>query len=132
LVFIVDICLMMSYSTWLLCRLRWWHLLAIQESFALLQIMSSGMTDPLPLLYVSGVTERPLLLLLHRLLLVISMIFVVSTILVIGSIDLSIVLLLLPWWPLFHDSRSRARASEASMQTSTTVSRSTTVLGFSW
>jgi hypothetical protein len=46
------------------------------------------------------VTERPLLLLLHRLLLVISVIFVVSTILVIGSIDLPIVLLLLPWWPL--------------------------------
>jgi hypothetical protein len=32
--------------------------------------------------------------------------------------------------PLFHDSRSRGWASVASMQTSTTTSRPTTVLGF--
>jgi hypothetical protein len=56
--------------------------------------------DLTPLLYIIRVIDQPLLLLLRGLLLAISMIFAVSTIPVIGSIDLPIILLLLPWWPL--------------------------------
>jgi hypothetical protein len=56
--------------------------------------------DLAPLLYVIRVVERSLLLLFCRLLLMISTIFTVSTIPTIYSVDLSIVLLLLPRKPL--------------------------------
>jgi hypothetical protein len=56
--------------------------------------------DLAPLLYVIRVVERSLLLLFCRLLLTISTIFTVSTIPTIYSVDLSIVMLLLPRKPL--------------------------------
>jgi hypothetical protein len=77
--------------------LGWWHLLAIQKSLALLKIMLCGMMDLTPLFYISREMERHLLLLLHVLLLAITMIPVIN---MICSIDLPIVLLLLPWWLL--------------------------------
>jgi hypothetical protein len=52
------------------------------------------MIDLAPLLYIGRAMEWPLLLLLRRLLLTIS---VIPTI---HYIDLPIVLLLLPWWPI--------------------------------
>jgi hypothetical protein len=42
----------------------WWHLLVIQKSFALFQIMSRGSMDLAPLLHVVRVTERHLLFLI--------------------------------------------------------------------
>jgi hypothetical protein len=55
------------------------------------------MMDLAPLLCVDWATERPLVLLIHVLLLTIS---AISIILMIGCINLLIVLLFLPWWPL--------------------------------
>jgi hypothetical protein len=55
--------------------------------------MSRGMMDFTPLLSISRAMERPLLLLIYGLLLTI---FVVSAIPTICSVDLPIVLLLLP------------------------------------
>jgi hypothetical protein len=97
LILIVEIGSMMFALTWLLCHWFWWcHLLAIQKSFALLQIMSCGTMDLTPLLYVNRAKEQSLLLLICRLLLAIPMISTVSTIpavSTIGCVDLSIVLL---------------------------------------
>jgi hypothetical protein len=92
LVFIVSIRPMMFSSTRLLRHLRCWHLLAVQKSLALLQIVSCGAMDFAPLLCIIREMELPLLLLLRGLLLVI---FTVSTIPAICSVDLPIILLLL-------------------------------------
>jgi hypothetical protein len=70
----------------------WWHLLAIQKSFALFHIMSYGMMDLTPLLYVSRAMERSFLLMICGLLLAIPAIPAISTI---GYVDLPIILLLL-------------------------------------
>jgi hypothetical protein len=70
----------------------WWHLLMIQKSFALFQIVSSSMMDLAPFLFIGRAMEQSLLLLVRGLLLTISAISVISTI---SCIDLSIVLLLL-------------------------------------
>jgi hypothetical protein len=96
----VRICLTMFSSARLLHRLWCWHLLAIQKSLALFQIMPCGVMDLAPLLCIIMAIEQPLLLLLYGLLLMISTISMVSMIPAIYSIDLLTILLLLPWWPL--------------------------------
>jgi hypothetical protein len=83
---------MMFSSVQLLRHLRCWHLLAIQKSLTLLQIVSCGVMDLAPLLYIIRVLERSLLLLLSGLLLAVSTISPIPTI---YSINLSIILLLL-------------------------------------
>jgi hypothetical protein len=67
----------------------------IQKGLALLQIVSCGVMDLVPLLCIIRVMKRHLLLLLCELLLVIFVISIVSTIPTICSVDLPIVLLLL-------------------------------------
>jgi hypothetical protein len=67
----------------------------IQKGLALLQIVSCGVMDLVPLLCIIRVMKRRLLLLLCELLLVIFVISIVSTIPTICSVDLPIVLLLL-------------------------------------
>jgi hypothetical protein len=76
----------------------WWHLLVIQKSFALFQIVSCGTMDLTPFLYIDWVIEQSLHLLIRGLLLVIPMVSAISVIPVISSIgrvDLLIILLLL-------------------------------------
>jgi hypothetical protein len=42
----------------------WWHLLAVQKSLVLFQIMSSGMIDLTPLLCIIRATKKPLFFLI--------------------------------------------------------------------
>jgi hypothetical protein len=68
------------------------HLVAIQKSLALLQIMSYGAMNFTPLLNISRSTEQSFLVLFSELLVVIP---AVALILVIRCVDLPIFLLLL-------------------------------------
>jgi hypothetical protein len=76
-------------------RCWWWHLLTIQKSFSLFQIVSGGTMDLAPLFYVSKVIEQSFLLLIQGLLLAISVISAIPMVSMIGCIYLPIVLLLL-------------------------------------
>jgi hypothetical protein len=79
-------------------RYWWWHLLAIQKSLALLEILSYDAMDLAPVFSIIGMLEGPLLLLLWGLLAVISVVSSVLMISPIGCVDLPIILL--PWRPL--------------------------------
>jgi hypothetical protein len=85
--------------------------------------------DLTPLLYVVRATQRPLLFLLRGLLLAIPMIYAIATILAIGSVDLRIVLLPLPWRPLVSGFKksSSGKGLDADVNT---VSRPTTIFCF--
>jgi hypothetical protein len=100
-ILIVEIGSTMFTSTGFLGhRCLWWHLLTIQKSFALFQIVSDGMMNLAPLFYIDRAMELSLLLLVRGLLLAISVISMISAISVIpavssiGCIDLPIILLL--------------------------------------
>jgi hypothetical protein len=96
LVYIVGIGSTMFTSGRLFHRRSWWqHLLAIQKSLALLQIMSIGTMDLTTLLYISRVVEQFSLVLLYGLLLSVLTISAVPAISTIGRVDFPIVLLLL-------------------------------------
>jgi hypothetical protein len=59
LILVIGIGSTMFATTWLLCHwCWWWHLLMVQKSFALFQIMSYGTMDLTPLLCVSRVMEH--------------------------------------------------------------------------
>jgi hypothetical protein len=76
------------------CRRRWWrHLLVIQKNYALFQIMSCGMMNQAPLLYVIRASEGSLLLLIRGLLAVIPAISTILPISAVSSVDFPIVLL---------------------------------------
>jgi hypothetical protein len=89
----VGIFLAMFAPTGILrCRCCWWrHLLAIQKSLALFQIMSWGMMDLAPLLYIIRASEGSLLLLIWGLLAAIPTISVVLPISSVNGIGLLIV-----------------------------------------
>jgi hypothetical protein len=70
-----------------------WHLLPIQESFALLQIMPRGVMNLTPLLRVIGTPKMPLLFLLRGLITAESAVSSVSTIASVSCVDLVIILL---------------------------------------
>jgi hypothetical protein len=68
-----------------------WHLLLIQERFALLHIMSRGAVNLTPLLRVIGTLKRPLLFLLRGLLTVESVVSSVPVIASVSCVDLAII-----------------------------------------
>jgi hypothetical protein len=96
----VRICLILINSPGLLqCRCYWgWHLLLIQETFALFQIMPHGVVNLTPLLCVIGTPKRALLFLLRGLLAMISMAPLILAIAPISYVELTI--FLLPRGPL--------------------------------
>jgi hypothetical protein len=105
-----------------------WHLLPIQKSFALFQIVPYGTVNLTPLLRVIGMLKMPLLFLLRGLFTTESMVSSVPTIA--WSTTLTSWSSFFCEVPLPHDSRSHAQASEASIHISATASRSATVFGF--
>jgi hypothetical protein len=69
----------------IVCQHCWWRRLpAIQKSFALFQIMSCGMMNLTPLLYIIGASEGSLLLLIRGLL---ATIHAISMALLISSVS---------------------------------------------
>jgi hypothetical protein len=70
-----------------------WHLLSIQESFALLQIVPRGAVNLTPLLRIIGALKRPLLFLLRGLLTVEFVVSSVPTIAPVSCVDLTMILL---------------------------------------
>jgi hypothetical protein len=70
-----------------------WHLLPIQESFALLQIVPRSAVNLTPLLRIIRTSKRPLLFLLRGLLTAKSTVSSVPTITPVSCVDLVIILL---------------------------------------
>jgi hypothetical protein len=70
-----------------------WHLLSIQESFTLLQIVPHGAVNLTPLLRIIGTPKMPLLFLLRGLLTAESTVSSVPTIAPVSCLDLAIILL---------------------------------------
>jgi hypothetical protein len=76
----------------LLHRWSWWrHLLAVQKSPALFQIMPISTMDLASLLYICRAVERPPLLLSYGFLLTVPMISAIPSICTIGRVDFLII-----------------------------------------
>jgi hypothetical protein len=113
------------------CATWGWHLLTIQKSLALLQIVSCGVMDLTPLLCIIIAIKWHLLLLLCEMQLAVSTILRSPCFLRFAVLTSWSSYCFFLGRPLLHESRSRAQALKASKQTSATVSRSAIILGFS-